>query len=193
LPAKAPAISLGLTASTTNGVLKLDAGTSGQTIGFSEDTSNFLAAYEINSYFHGASTANLALDSTVAANSDRINTGTINAKTSDIFAGDNQTASAMFTLQQTKLSIDGTTATSLHARNSNLSATYGLDVTNAQRQQKYRDAEFASLTSQRNGVSGVNTDEELVNMIKFQRAYQASAKIISTTNTMLDSLMGLIR
>ncbi|MDQ6951466.1 MAG: flagellar basal body rod C-terminal domain-containing protein, partial [Mariprofundales bacterium] len=192
-PATAPTTPLSLTASTTGGVLKLDTGSSGQTLGFSGDTSNFLAAFEINSFFHGASAADLGLDSTVAANSDRINTGTINATTSAIHVGDSQVATSMFALQQTKLSIDGTTPASLHARNSNLSAIYGLDVTNAQRQQKYREAEFASLTSQRNGVSGVNIDEELVNMIKFQRAYQASAKIITTTNTMLDSLMGLIR
>jgi len=39
----------------------------------------------------------------------------------------------------------------------------------------------------------VNIDDELVTMIKFQRAYEASAKVITTSNTMLDSLLGLIR
>ncbi len=188
-----PATPISLTASTSGGVLKLDTGTSGQTIGFSNDTSNFLAAYEINSFFHGGGTADLALDSVVAGNSARINTGTINSTTSAIFVGDNQTASAMFTLQQNKVSVDGTTSESLHQRYSNLSAQYGLDVANAQRQKTYRQAEFDSLTAQRNSVSGVNVDEELVSMIKFQRAYQSSAKVIQTVNQMLDSLMGLIR
>ncbi|HCS12474.1 MAG TPA: hypothetical protein DIW28_01580, partial [Zetaproteobacteria bacterium] len=41
--------------------------------------------------------------------------------------------------------------------------------------------------------SGVNTDEELVNMIKFQRAYEAAAKVITTSNSMLDSLLSLVR
>ncbi len=188
-----PTTPISLTASTTaNGELKLVAG-NGQTVGFSNDTSNFLAAFEINSLFHGGDATSLAVDSVVAADSSRINTGTINSTTSDIFIADNQTASAMFQLQQTKLSVDGTTAASLHRRNSDLAATYGVDVANAQRQLTYRTAEVASLKSQRDSVSGVNTDEELINMIKFQRAYQASAKIVTTANQMLDSLMGLIR
>ncbi|MDX8412626.1 MAG: flagellar hook-associated protein FlgK [Mariprofundales bacterium] len=192
-PSAAPVTLLTLAASTTNGVLKLDTGNSGQTIGFSNDTSNFLAAYEINALFHGSDTTNLAVDSVVANDSTRINTGTIDAATSNIYVADNQTASAMFSLQQTSFSVDGTVATSLHQRNSDLSAKYGLDVANAQRQLTYRTAEFNSLTAQRDAVSGVNMDEELINMIKFQRAYQSSAKIITTVNTMLDSLMGLIR
>ena len=36
-------------------------------------------------------------------------------------------------------------------------------------------------------------DEELVKMMQFQRAYEAAAKVIQTSNQMLDSLMGLIR
>ncbi|MDQ6964596.1 MAG: flagellar basal body rod C-terminal domain-containing protein, partial [Mariprofundales bacterium] len=193
LPAAAPPVLLNLTATTTNGVLTLDSGSSGQTIGFSNDTSDFLAAFEINALFHGADTTDLAVDSVVANDSARINTGTIDSATSQIYVADNQTASAMFSLQQTKVAVDGTTASSLHQRNSDLSALYGLDVANAQRQLTYRTAEFNSLTSQRNAISGVNMDEELINMIKFQRAYQSSAKIITTVNQMLDSLMGLIR
>ena len=60
-------------------------------------------------------------------------------------------------------------------------------------QRQYRTAEADSLNSQREAVSGVNIDDELVTMIKFQRAYEASAKVITTSNTMLDSLLGLIR
>ncbi len=91
------------------------------------------------------------------------------------------------------MSVDGTASASLHSRTSTLSTTYGTDVSNADQQDRYRSAEADSLNSQRQAVSGVNIDEELVSMIKFQRAYEAAAKIITTTNQMLDSLMGLIR
>ncbi|HKJ83454.1 MAG TPA: flagellar basal body rod C-terminal domain-containing protein, partial [Mariprofundaceae bacterium] len=57
----------------------------------------------------------------------------------------------------------------------------------------YRQAEASSLSSQRQSVSGVNMDQELISMLKFQRAYQGAAKVIQSSNTMLDSLMGLIR
>lgn len=46
------------------------------------------------------------------------------------------------------------------------------------------DAEQASL-------SGVSLDEEMANMIKFETSYQASAKYISTINTMMDVLMNI--
>ena len=41
--------------------------------------------------------------------------------------------------------------------------------------------------------SGVNMDEELANMLKFQKAYQAAAKYMAQQNELLDILMGIIR
>jgi len=70
---------------------------------------------------------------------------------------------------------------------------FGTDVSTTIQQKDYRTVEASSLESQRLAVSGVNIDEELISMIKFQRAYEASAKVITTTNQMLDSLLGLIR
>ena len=40
-------------------------------------------------------------------------------------------------------------------------------------------------------ISGVNVDEELVNLMKFQTGYNANAKVISTIDQMLDTLLGL--
>lgn len=42
---------------------------------------------------------------------------------------------------------------------------------------------------QRAGESGVNLDEEMTNLVQFERAYQASAKVISTIDDMLDALI----
>ncbi|MCR4422483.1 MAG: flagellar hook-associated protein FlgK [Exilispira sp.] len=41
--------------------------------------------------------------------------------------------------------------------------------------------------------SGVNMDEELANMLKFQKAYQAAAKYMAQQNELYDILMGIIR
>ncbi|MCL6593452.1 MAG: flagellar hook-associated protein FlgK, partial [Alicyclobacillus sp.] len=43
--------------------------------------------------------------------------------------------------------------------------------------------------TQRQSVSGVSIDEEMSDIIRFQQAYNASAKVISTLNEMLDELM----
>ena len=175
-----------------SGHLSITAAT-GNTFTLSGDSSNVLAAYEINSFFHGDNAGSLALSSAVQNNADAINTGAADAATSVVQAGDNSSALAILSLQNSALSIDSTPAASLHDRTTSLSTLYGTDTAVSLQQKDYRSVEADSLNNQRQAISGVNTDEELIAMIKFQRAYQSSAKVITTTNQMLDSLMGLIR
>ena len=44
------------------------------------------------------------------------------------------------------------------------------------------------LNSRRESISGVSIDEEMIKMIKFQQAYNASARIITMVDEMLDTL-----
>jgi flagellar hook-associated protein 1 FlgK len=43
----------------------------------------------------------------------------------------------------------------------------------------------------RDNLSGVNLDEEAANMIRYQQAYQASAKILDIGSTLFDSILAL--
>ena len=45
------------------------------------------------------------------------------------------------------------------------------------------------LRDMRQSVSGVNMDEELANMIKYQHGYAAAARFITTMNSMLDTII----
>jgi flagellar hook-associated protein 1 FlgK len=56
----------------------------------------------------------------------------------------------------------------------------------AKRIVKNHEALLASLDESRTSISGVSLDEEMANMIQFQHAYQANAKIISTVDELLD-------
>jgi flagellar hook-associated protein 1 FlgK len=47
------------------------------------------------------------------------------------------------------------------------------------------------LHDMRQSVAGVNMDEELANMIKYQHGYQAAARFVTTVNSMLEILMNL--
>lgn len=42
-------------------------------------------------------------------------------------------------------------------------------------------------------VSEVSIDEEMINMIQYQQAYNAAAKVITVSNEMLDTLMNMVR
>jgi flagellar hook-associated protein 1 FlgK len=47
------------------------------------------------------------------------------------------------------------------------------------------------LNAQRESVIGVNLDEEAVNLIKYQRAFEAAARIVNTTSEVLQTLINL--
>ena len=47
------------------------------------------------------------------------------------------------------------------------------------------------LTTQRGSISGVNTDEEMTNLMTFQRAYQASAQVVTTVNAMIADVLAM--
>jgi flagellar hook-associated protein 1 FlgK len=49
------------------------------------------------------------------------------------------------------------------------------------------------LQTQRSSVSGVNIDEEMTNLMGFQRAYQASAQLVTTVDQMLQTVIGMKR
>ncbi|RFC43490.1 MAG: Flagellar hook-associated protein FlgK/Flagellar hook protein FlgE [Verrucomicrobia bacterium] len=50
-----------------------------------------------------------------------------------------------------------------------------------------------AIKAQRDSVSGVSLDEETADLLRFQKAYQANAKVISVIDEMLSSLIGMIR
>jgi len=58
-------------------------------------------------------------------------------------------------------------------------------------------AAYSLMTSQsiqlQQSVSGVNLDEEAVNLIRFQQAYQASARALSVATSLFEELIGVLR
>lgn len=52
---------------------------------------------------------------------------------------------------------------------------------------------FEQLENQRESIIGVNLDEEAVNLVKYQQAFQAASRIVNTTNEMLTSIINLGR
>ena len=52
---------------------------------------------------------------------------------------------------------------------------------------------MVQLQNLRDGFSGVSLDEEMINLIQFQRGFESSAKFLSTVDEMMNSLLGLKR
>jgi len=103
--------------------------------------------------------------------------------------GDNSRAVAMAQLADTN-TMSGGTATFSSYYNA-LMAQVGLDVQTANNLVSQDDAFLKQLTTLRDSNSGVSLDEELASLITYQRSYQASAKIITTVEQMLDILLNM--
>ena len=59
----------------------------------------------------------------------------------------------------------------------------------ANENQSFAQSTLDNLQNVRDSVSGVNLDEELTELLKIQRAYEANSKIISIADEMLQSLL----
>jgi len=68
----------------------------------------------------------------------------------------------------------------------------GGDVQSAQNSQSTSQSLLTAIGNQRQSVSGVSLDEEMTNLIQFQQAYQASARVESTINDTFTSLLSMV-
>jgi flagellar hook-associated protein 1 len=65
----------------------------------------------------------------------------------------------------------------------------GGDVQSAQDDQTNLQTTVTAINDQRESVSGVSLDEEMTNLISFQRGYQASARTLTAMDSMLETLI----
>jgi flagellar hook-associated protein 1 FlgK len=71
----------------------------------------------------------------------------------------------------------------------NIGGRVGNDLANAQSDQTTRQGLVDQARNLRSQVSGVSLDQEAAELLQVQRAYQASAKVMSMLNDIMDSLM----
>ncbi len=175
----------GVTATDTSGVLKISAANSDDQISFSQDSSGTLAALGINSFYQGTDASNIAVNQAIEGDPSLL------AAAKNGEPADNQTALAIANLQSQPLTgLNGATLTDSYETMVNTVATSASGAqTNAQATQTVLD----TLQAQRESLSGVSLDEEAVNLIKQQRAFQASARVITVVNEMMDDLLGLVK
>lgn len=174
----------GVSASVTNGgqiQISSDSGTSSFTFG--EDTSGFLAAAGINTFFSGRDAVDIAVSPKLIESADflSISRGGIGQDTDVLTELIDLVDQPLDTLNGNSVrDLYEQTVTGLGQRISlQASATEGLENL------------YATLQSQHLAITGVNIDEESINLITYQRAFQASSRVIATASEMLDLLVAL--
>jgi flagellar hook-associated protein 1 FlgK len=104
---------------------------------------------------------------------------------------DNRNALAMLHVRDQRVALGGT-ATALQSFNA-MVADAGTAAQSANAQATQATSVMEQIESLRESVSGVNTDEEMIALMKFQRAYQAGLRVIETADAMLGELLNMAR
>ena len=102
---------------------------------------------------------------------------------------DNGNASALAKLRNAAL-LDGGT-TSFGSAWNNLTTQVGVQTNQANGNLTAQTGLLASSVRQQQSVSGVSLDDEAMNLMQYQKAYQASAKVMQTANSLFDSLLSI--
>ncbi len=112
------------------------------------------------------------------------------SSTSAGIPGNNDQAIAIANLQHA-LTMNGNSSTFEDSYNSLVSKVGG-DVQNANAYFNHQSDMVVQLENRRESISGVSLDEEMINLIKFQTAYNAAAKLISTADELLQTVLDMV-
>jgi flagellar hook-associated protein 1 FlgK len=168
--------------------LEITADAANFTFGFSQDNSNALMALGVNTFFKGDSAWTIGVNDDVASDPNLIAAGTIDPTTYAHPPGDNSNALLLAEMGEQPVGPGGLPFSAAYQQ---FVTNIGLDTEDAGNKESYYQGLVDQFTEMRNSVSGVSLDEELTNLIKFQRAYQAAAKMVTTADELLETLLSL--
>jgi flagellar hook-associated protein 1 len=161
--------------------LKISQTSKDDELAFSHDTSGVLAALGLNTFFTGSTADDLNVNNMLKVDP------TLFAASSGGIGQNTDNAVTLATLIDKPLSsLNGTSLSVLY---DNMVGNVTQGSAQSQAAASGADTYEATLRGQKESISGVNLDEETVNMIQYQRAYQATAKFIATLSELLDVLV----
>ena len=166
-----------------DGSMFLETGQSRRFI-FGDDQTAITQVMGFNSFFEtlkGA--ADLRISPRILEDPNAISTGR------DLISGDNQVALAIARLQN-QPTMREETVTFGEYYNSIL-GDIGLRVQRNQVEKAQQDNMVQQFREIRSSISAVNMDEELADMIQHQKAYEASARYVSTVDEMMQTLINM--
>ena len=152
-----------------------------------------MAGLGINTFFSGSDASSIAVCAAITSDPSRLCAAHVNGS-GEVNAGDNTTAAALAELADSTVSFyttSGESRATLSAYLNGLASKVGMDVESATFSAAYAGSLTEDLNTRRLSVSGVNMDEELTNLMKYQQCYQAAAKLIQTASDMFDTVLSL--
>jgi flagellar hook-associated protein 1 FlgK len=174
-----------VSASVSGGKLAMNADSSDVEFSFSQDSSGVLGALGVNAFFTGTKASDIAVNAKLADNPNLLAAAKNGEK------GDNQTALAIAGLESQ--AVTGLSGQSIKDNYQNIVNTVAATSATAKNTAEATRVVKDTLEAQREALSGVSLDEEAVNLMKQQRAFQGAARLITAVNEMMDQVMNLVR
>lgn len=181
-----------LTATISDGQLTI-ASEDGYSFQFAGDTTGTLAALGINTFFSGSDAGTIAVSDAVLDDPNRVNAAVVDA-TGEVVSGDSTCANDLAALADADVTLDvygASTSQTLSEHLASLVSDAGTDVDTSARKYTYYSALAENADELQQSVSGVNTDEELINLTKYQQAYSVAAQLIQVANEMFETVLSL--
>jgi len=169
---------------TSDGRLQISGLSSNFEVSFSDDSSGALAALGLNTFFRGENAEDIGVNAEIVASPARI------AAARGHVEGDNRNALALAGLRDMNLNnLGGQSLTTFWNRHVE---DYGVRLGEAVSGLESDTIVVESLQAQNQTISGVNADEEAINLLQFQRSYQGAARFITVVDEMMQTLISLV-
>jgi flagellar hook-associated protein 1 len=137
-------------------------------------------------FFTGADAATIAVNAALLGQPDLVQASGVSGNPDD-----NSVALALAALQrQLNPGLNNQTFSDAYGQ---IVGDFGNSLKTANDQLADHNAVSGLLLKQRDSLSGVSIDEEMTNLMTYQRAYQASARIVTTVDTMLETVLAMKR
>ena len=144
-----------------------------------------LAALGINTFFTGRGADDIAVNPALQADADLI------AAAAAFVSGDGGNAGRIAALDTAPSGRLG--EVSLVKFYNGLASEVASASAAAREDAEAAEVVFTTLQAQRESLSGVNLDEEAIQLVKFQRAFQGAARFVGVVDGLLNELVTLIR
>ncbi len=149
---------------------------------------NFAGALGLGRFFDGDNASNININSSLKDNPTDITVGASGT------AGDNRVALSMMQQQFESYTFEvGTDSydSTIYGMFDIIATFVGITTNAAISKNETTSVQYSAVELEYFSVSKVSIDEELTNLIKYQTAYGAAAKIITTIDQMMQTLLGI--
>jgi flagellar hook-associated protein 1 FlgK len=159
------------------------------TISIEDNGTNFAGALGLSRIFDGTSAQDMKVNDELTLNPSSLKSSTASVE------GGNEMANLMMQLQYDSVSFDHPhkedESMTLSEYFRQITSKVNLDAEIANTNYDTKETLYVNVQQEYAAVSEVSVDEELTNLMKFQTGYQANAKVITTIDKMMDTLLGL--